>query len=137
MPWDKLRSTPRLSTHPGSSAQEIENEPEWGRGHNHRVGFRNRQGRQPGLTHDGDLEHPERDDDHTFTEEAQRKQTVLRERAKEGDLIDFRDVMRNQTDYHKHRPEHYPPGFRFVVQAREDWVKNEQDWPGKGLHHIN
>ena len=26
-------------------------------------------------------------------------------------------------DFHLHRPEVYPAGFRFVVRAREDWIK--------------
>ena len=37
--------------------------------------------------------------------------------------------MRNQTDFRKHRPSEYPPGWRFLVLATEDWVKNKQEWP--------
>lgn len=35
--------------HPGSSHQEIDNEPNWGSGHNHRVGFKNKDNRVPGY----------------------------------------------------------------------------------------
>jgi hypothetical protein len=41
--------------------------------------------------------------------------------------------MKYQMDHAKQEPKLYPPGFRFVVRAREDWVRNEQDWPGKSL----
>ena len=37
--------------------------------------------------------------------------------------------MKGQTDFQRHRPKVYPPGFRFMVRGREDWVKKEQDWP--------
>ena len=43
----------RVQQHPGSTAQDIENEPEWGEGHQHRIGYKNRQDRWPGLTHGG------------------------------------------------------------------------------------
>ena len=128
MPWDKLTAAV-LSDHPGSSAHEIAEEPNWGSGHNHRIGYRNRQGRTPGFTHDGDHDPYENEDDRRFTEDAVRKYKHLRQEAKKGDLINFRDVMKNQTDFHQHRPDCYPPGFRFVVWAREDWVKQEEDWP--------
>jgi nitrate reductase (NAD(P)H) len=47
--------------HPESTSAEINNEPEWGSGHEHRVGFINAQNRVPGLTHSGD-EHEEDSD---------------------------------------------------------------------------
>ncbi|KAK0932344.1 hypothetical protein LTR29_016095 [Friedmanniomyces endolithicus] len=52
----------QVRAHPGSSAQEIHDETEWTGGHQHRIGFRNRQDRLPGLTHDEDAdERPESD----------------------------------------------------------------------------
>jgi len=121
-----------VSNHPGSSSQEIAEEPDWAKGHNlqHRIGYRNFQGRNPGYTHDGDHNTYEKEDDRQFAEEAIRKHKDLRRRAGEGELLNFQDIMKDQTDFHQHRPDVYPPGFRFVVNAREDWVKQEEDWPG-------
>ncbi|OHW98199.1 nitrate reductase [Colletotrichum incanum] len=39
----------KKTDHPGSSQEEIENEPNWGSGHNHRIGFKNRDNRVPGY----------------------------------------------------------------------------------------
>lgn len=128
MPWDKL-TAPVVSSNPGSSEQEIGDEPDWGTGHNHRIGFRNRQGRTPGFTHDGDHDPYETEEDRQFAEEAIRKYKELQQRKDKGELLNFRDIMKNQSDFQKQRPEKYPPGFRFMVQAREDWVKKEEDWP--------
>ena len=76
--------------HPGSSSQEIADEPDWGTGHQHRIGFRNRQGRVAGFTHDLDLPDPqERKEDEEFIEDAMRKYQELRQRTKKGDLIKF------------------------------------------------
>lgn len=128
MPWEKLTKT-TISSHPGSSEQEIASEPDWSSGHNHRIGFINRQGRTPGYTHDGDHDPYETEEDRKFAEDAMQKYKDLRQRAQKGELINFQDIMKDQTDFHKHRPECYPPGFRFVITAREDWVKKEEDWP--------
>lgn len=131
MPWDKLTNTV-VSNHPGSSPQEIAGEPDWAQGRNlqHRIGYRNAQGRNPGFTHDGDHDPYENEEDRLFAEKAMRKYKDLRKRAGKGELINFQEVMKDQTDFHQHRPDCYPPGFRFVVAAREDWVKEEEDWPG-------
>ena len=43
----------RVKQHPGSTAEEIEDEPDWGNGHQHRIGYKNNQDRKPGLTHGG------------------------------------------------------------------------------------
>lgn len=89
---------PHVRHHPGSSHHEIANEPHWSGHHDHRVGFRNRHGRFPGLTHDGDYENEE---DQRFAEEAVRKYQDLWQRVKKGDLINFQDVARGQTvSYH-------------------------------------
>ncbi|KAK5943376.1 hypothetical protein PMZ80_004383 [Knufia obscura] len=130
MPWNKL-TTAVVSKHPGSSSQEVAEEPNWAKGHNlhHRIGYRNAQGRNPGYTHDGDHDPYEKDEDRQFREEAIRKYKDLQDRAGKGALLNFQDIMKHQTDFHQHRPDCYPPGFRFVVTAREDWVKQEEDWP--------
>lgn len=79
--------------HPGSTADEIENEPEWeDSGDEHHIGFKNRQGRRPGFTHTGDEgEH------HEEVEEALR---VFHESKKEvqekGHLVNFRDAFKNE-----------------------------------------
>lgn len=96
MPWDALKPAV-VTQHPGSSGKEIEEEPEWSRGHNHRVGYLNRQGRFAGLTHDGDFDPYETEEDRKFRDEAIRKHRELRERSKEGELLDFQDIMKNQT----------------------------------------
>merc|ERR1711939_1110686 len=129
MPIPAPRRT-KVHDHPGSSAQEVADEPDWGAGHQHRIGFRNRQERVAGFTHDSDLPDPdEQEEDEKFTEDAMRQYQDLRQRAKKGDLVNFQELMKNQTDFHRHRPNVYPPGFRFVVRGTEDWVKKEQDWP--------
>ncbi|KIW68544.1 hypothetical protein PV04_04483 [Phialophora macrospora] len=120
---------PYVRTHPGSSEQEIADEPDWGAGHNHRIGYRNRHGRFAGLTHEGDHDPYKDQDDRKFVEEAMQKHRDLRKRAEKGDLLNFQDVARGQTDFYSHRPDAYPPGWRVGVDAREDWVKHEQDWP--------
>lgn len=96
MPWDALKPA-IVSNHPGSSEKEISEEPNWGRGHNHRIGYLNRQNRIAGLTHDGDYDPYETEDDREFREEALRKQRELRDKAKKGDLLNFRDIMKDQT----------------------------------------
>ena len=145
--------TATVTSHPGSSTAEIAAEPNWGSGHQHRVGYINTTGRRAGLTHEGDHE-PADEDERAFIQEATRKYRELRARAKKGDLVNFVDVMKAQTvsslttaavhrgylrnwksdgdiqDYHRHLPEVYPPGWRFVVRATEDEIKYKQDWPG-------
>ena len=127
MPMPAPRRTD-VQDHPGSSAREIAEEPEWGAGHQHRIGFRNRQDRFAGFTHDGDHGY-EKEEDREFTEDAMRKYRELRDEAKKGKLVNFQELMKDQTDFRHHRLDMYPPGFRFVVRAREDWVKKEQAWP--------
>ncbi|KEF55898.1 uncharacterized protein A1O9_07478 [Exophiala aquamarina CBS 119918] len=113
---------------PGSSQQEIADEPDWHSGHNHRIGYRNKDDRVAGFTHDG--EHMwTTEEEHKFVDEAMRKYRELREKAQKGELVNFQEVMEHQTDFYRHRPDVYPPGWRFMVRSREDWVKYEQDWP--------
>ena len=113
-----------VSNHPGSTAREVADEPDWGFGHNHRIGFINNEDRHPGFTHDGD--HEEEDE---MVEEDAKKVEALKARLRGGDLINFRDIMSNKTDFHLQHPNDHPPGWRFMVDVSEDWVKQGQDWP--------
>lgn len=116
-----------VSKHPGSSEQDIANEPNWGfSGHNHRIGFTNNEDRQPGFTHEGDHEE---DEDEEFNEEASHKMEKIRSRVEQGDLVNFRDIMNAKTDFHLRNPDAHNPGWRFMVDISEDWVKQKQDWP--------
>lgn len=79
----------QIQGHPGSTAQEIADEPDWGTGHQHRVGYKNRANRLPGITH----EHDEyRDDIAQF--QAEREE--LRREVKAGKLVNFREVIQHQ-----------------------------------------
>jgi hypothetical protein len=83
----------KVTGHPGSSREDIENEPDWGSAsHEHRVGYHNRQGRIPGVTHSGD----EKLEEEQFVREALKEQEQLEDRISKGQLINFRDVLLNQ-----------------------------------------
>lgn len=84
IPW-----TVKVQSHPGSSDSEIRDEPDWTSGHQHRIGFRNRANRKPGITHD-------RDEYHEQVEKARKRQAELSERYKTGKLVNFRDVIKEQ-----------------------------------------
>lgn len=119
-----------VRSHPGSSAQDIENEPDWGHGHEHRVGFVNGQNRVPGLTHSGDERSEDSDpNDEVETAEALEKYREFRQDAKEGKLVNFRDIINAQEDLHLRRPDVHSQGWRYVVNAEEDWIKNVENWP--------
>jgi nitrate reductase (NAD(P)H) len=90
-------TTATVTSHPGSTADEISQEPEWGAGHQHRIGFVNRSGRLAGFTHDGDHAEDDDQDERKFEEEAQRKYRDLRTKEGRGDLVNFEDVMKDQT----------------------------------------
>ncbi|KAM0811418.1 hypothetical protein AB5N19_11774 [Seiridium cardinale] len=81
---------------PGSSVKEIENEPNWGVGHNHRIGYKNDQSRFAGLTHDGD-EHWGSDEEKRFAEDAMERYRKLRQRYNRSELLNFQDIMEAQT----------------------------------------
>jgi len=87
-----------VKDHPGSSAQEIKDEPDWTTGHHHRIGFKNREGFVPGVTHPRD----EYDDE---VERATRAWRQLRAEAQKGQLINFRDLVNNQEVLLKSRPQ--------------------------------
>ncbi|OAA55621.1 Oxidoreductase, molybdopterin-binding domain protein [Cordyceps fumosorosea ARSEF 2679] len=105
-----------VRNHPGSSKQDIANEPDWGRGHQHRVGFRNKRHRVPGFAHDGNYS------THVRRARELRKELIDEETA--GRLVNFRDL-----DLHLRHPENRSLGWRYVIDATEDWVKNKQRWP--------
>ena len=85
----------RVRRHPGSSKSDVDNEPDWGVGYLNRIGYRNQQGRFPGLTHAGD----EWDDQTEFKQRALKEQEELKSRIKKGDLVNFRDVITQQEVY--------------------------------------
>jgi nitrate reductase (NAD(P)H) len=102
VPW-RVRTT----NHPGSSLDEIEQEPNWEteHQHEHRVGYKNRYNRQPGVTH----EHDEQDD----TETARAGYDEIARREEEGDLVNFRDIILNEKDLHLRHPENRSLGDSF------------------------
>ncbi|KAJ4339892.1 hypothetical protein N0V87_002830 [Didymella glomerata] len=119
----------QITDHPGSTAEDIKNEPDWKNihEHSHRVGFRNKQGdRLPGITHRDD----ERiEDAEELGDEARAEYEELKQRAQRGDLVNFRDLVEGEKDLHLRHPENRSLGWRYVVEFTEDWVKNEEEWP--------
>ncbi|KAH7080841.1 hypothetical protein FB567DRAFT_500929 [Paraphoma chrysanthemicola] len=119
VPW-RVRTT----NHPGSTRAEIDEEPNWDREHQHqhRVGYKNKHDRRPGLTH----EHDEHED---YIEQAHDGHDDLTKRSDVGELINFRDIVLGEKDLHLRHPENRSQGWRFVLQCTEDWVKNKEEWP--------
>ncbi|QLI74239.1 Nitrate reductase [Metarhizium brunneum] len=111
----------KVQPHPGSSVHDIATEPNWGVGHEHRVGYRNSSNRLPGLTDDGDY--------HAEIEQAQLARKELEEEITHGTLINFRQLIEHQPDFHLRHPENKSQGWRYVLDTTEDWVKQKQDWP--------
>lgn len=73
---------------PGSSRKEVADEPDWGVGHQHRVGFRNKTQRVPGLVHDEE-----------YLDEianAQKLREELNDDELAGELVNFRDLIEHQ-----------------------------------------
>ncbi|KAF2150810.1 hypothetical protein K461DRAFT_228984 [Myriangium duriaei CBS 260.36] len=117
----------KVGDFPGSSAEEIENEPAWGPGHSHRVGYKNKADRLAGFTEDAD--HWEDEEERQLAEDAMRRYREMRQEHDRGELLNFQDIMKGQTDFRKHHESRYPPTWHFVVNSTEDFVKQEQDWP--------
>jgi nitrate reductase (NAD(P)H) len=121
-----MRWAVKVKTHPGSSAQEIADEPDWTGGHQHRVGFRNRDDRAPGLAGGAG----ETLDRHTQdVEQAREDLSALDRQRKEGHLINFREAIERQEDFHLRYPDNRSLGWRYVLNVTEDGIKNQQDWP--------
>jgi nitrate reductase (NAD(P)H) len=118
IPW-RVKTT----SHPGSSRDEIEQEPNWGseHQHEHRIGYKNRHDRQPGVTHEQDEQYD------TETVRAGYEDITRKEKA--GDLINFRDIVQGEKDLHLRHPENRSLGWRFVLECTEDEVKNNEKWP--------
>ena len=91
MPRIPHRTAPTY--HPGSSVEDINQEPEWGEVPGHRVGFRDEQGRFSGLTHQP-ADFPL---DEEFLKHAQEEYDRLKERAAKGELLTVVDFMKMQT----------------------------------------
>lgn len=118
----------KVTDHPGSTREDIESEPDWKNlhTHGHRVGFRNRSGQLPGITHQDDERIEEAN---KFSEEAKAEYDRLNERLKEGGLVNFRDLIMGEKDLHLRHPENRSLGWRYVLDFTEDMIKNEEKWP--------
>ncbi|CAI4214141.1 unnamed protein product [Parascedosporium putredinis] len=117
----------RAKEHPGATFDEIQDEPAWESGHNHRVGFRNKENRFAGFTHGMkplSLEEEER-----IIKEARKKWKTIQDKQDKGDLVNWRDIVGGLHDFHLVHPEQRPHGWRYVLEAQEDWVKFGQPWP--------
>ncbi|KAJ5815359.1 hypothetical protein N7474_007136 [Penicillium riverlandense] len=115
------------TSHPGSSADDIRDEPDWTRTHNHRIGFRDRNDRHPGLTHHGD--EWESEEESKFLEQAKKEAKELEMELGKQDLVDVREFMAKQEDYHLRFPAQHPLGWRYVLHTTEDFIKFQQNWP--------
>jgi len=86
--------------HPGSSKEDIENEPDWTKAHPNRIGYRNRWDRSTGLIHGGD----ESDDDDEmgkanpdFLKQAEKQEQELREKVQNHEgFVNFREAIEKQ-----------------------------------------
>lgn len=86
--------TVKVRPHPGSSFEEIANEPNWGAGHQHRVGYRDKANRKPGFT-------TEESDYRDEIQEAKREMAELRREETSGKLVNFRDLISHQPVRHE------------------------------------
>lgn len=135
IPWKTT-----VTHHPGSSAQDIHDEPSWSRDRQHRIGYRNRQEHIPGLTHRGDdpgdvpeltntPDSSEPDEEAEVDKKAKEDLEKLKSRVEKGELVNFRDIVSNEKDLHLQYPKNRSIGWRYVLQTSEDWVKNRENWP--------
>ena len=115
IPWEVT-----VKDHPGSSEQDIRDEPDWAKLHSHAIGFKNHDGRRPGFAH---FHHREE------AEISRHMREDLDRRVSTGDLVNFRDLIESQEDFHLRYPDNRSLGWRYVLETTEDWVKNQQNWP--------
>ncbi|TIA44620.1 hypothetical protein D6C79_06206 [Aureobasidium pullulans] len=113
--------------HPGSSKEEIENEPDWSTARHH-IGYRDRHDRVPGLVHSGDDSDSE-DSQESFLKEAQEESNELKHELQTHQLINFREAKEKQEDYYLEKPQAHPNGWRYRLNESEDFIKNQQPWP--------
>lgn len=114
----------RIVDHPGSTREEIEQEPDWEVAHEQRVGYLNKDNRRAGLTHSLDG----RDEDDA-TKEAREKYERLKEKTRSSKLVNWRDMIEEQPDLHLLHPNTRSLGWRYVLDCTEDWVRNGEPWP--------
>ncbi|KAI5201802.1 hypothetical protein E4T39_05045 [Aureobasidium subglaciale] len=116
-----------VKSHPGSTKEEIENEPDWSTAKHH-IGYRNRHDRVPGLVHSGDDSDSE-DSQDSFLKEAAEESAELQQEIKSHQLINFREAKQKQEDYYLEKPQAHPNGWRYRLNESEDFIKNKQPWP--------
>lgn len=78
-------------SHGGSSKDDIQNETDWAKTHNHRIGFRDRNDRHPGYTHIGDEWNTEQE--RQFLVQAKNQANELKAELEGDDLTNVRDFM--------------------------------------------
>ncbi|EAQ83662.1 hypothetical protein CHGG_10066 [Chaetomium globosum CBS 148.51] len=115
IPWEIT-----VTDHPGSSEQDIKDEPDWAKLHSHAIGFKNHDGRRPGFAHSHHQEE---------IEISRRMMEDLSQKVSTGELVNFRDLIESQEDFHLRYPDNRSLGWRYVLETTEDWVKNQQNWP--------
>jgi nitrate reductase (NAD(P)H) len=116
----------RVGNFTGATKKEIDEEPHWGVGHNHRVGFLNRQSRVAGFTHDGDHDEEEAED-RKSTDEAMPKCWKCGRLLTTESCSTFRTSRKGSLISMESGLRPFRPGWRFIVLAGEDWIKNEQE----------
>lgn len=115
----------RIVDHPGSTREEIEQEPDWEVAHGQHVGYLNRDNRRPGLTHNFDG----RDEDDDATKEAREEYERLKEKTDSSKLVNWRDLIEEEPDLHLLHPNNRSLGWRYMLDCTEDWVRNGEPWP--------
>ncbi|EPS27518.1 hypothetical protein PDE_02461 [Penicillium oxalicum 114-2] len=115
-------------THSGSSQEEIRNEPDWAQTNHDRIGFRTNDDRHRGFTHAGD-DTWDVEEQREFLAWAKKESEQLRQEIQEHQLVNVREFMSKQEDYHLRFPENHPRGWRYVLDTTEDFIKYKQDWP--------
>ncbi|KAK3713621.1 hypothetical protein LTR37_008315 [Vermiconidia calcicola] len=121
VPWNVT-----VQSHPGSADEDVNSEVDWHEGHQHRIGYKNRDDRVPGLTH--------HDDDHedvvgsrgSGTKDASYQNGT---KATNGNLSSFRDIVGNRRNHNVLNAKRQPNGWRDVFEYTEDWVKYTEEWP--------
>lgn len=82
--------------HPGSSQEEIDNEPDWSSAkYKHHIGYRDRYDRVPGLVHSGDDSDSE-DSQDSFLKEAAEESDKLQKDLKQHKLVNFHEAKEKQ-----------------------------------------